>query len=59
MSLIKFKTMKIKLKELLCDRDYQTVNQIIYIACLAKELIKLPAGELDDFSLVKNISAEI
>ena len=59
MSLIKFKTMKIKLKELLCDRDYQTINQIIYIACLEKELIKLPAGELDDFSLVKNISAEI
>ena len=51
--------MKIKLKELLCDRDYQTINQIIYIACLEKELIKLPAGELDDFSLVKNISAEI
>jgi len=51
--------MKIKLKELLCDRDYQAVNQIIYIACLEKELIKLPAGGIDDFSLVKNISAEI
>ena len=51
--------MKIKLKELLCDRDYQIVNQIIYIACLEKQLIKLPVGELDDFSLVKNISAEV
>ena len=51
--------MKIKLKELLCDRDYQTINQIIYIACLEKELIKLRAGEIDNFSLVKNISAEI
>ena len=51
--------MKIELKKLLCDRDYQTVNQIIYLACLEEELIKLPAGEIDDFSLVKNISAEI